>query len=124
MSTYNDSNSTGKKTAGIIIAGIAILAIGAAALYLVDVDQTKEVRLPSVSVDVDNGQLPEFDVDVADVNIGSTEVGVTVPTADVETKTIEVEVPVVDVDSKKVGITLPTLEVEKPREDDPANNPK
>lgn len=125
MSTYDNENNSGKKFAGYAIAGIAILAIGAAALYLVDVDQTKEARLPSVDVNVEEGQMPAFDVDVADVNVGSTEVSVPTPTMDVETKTVEVEVPVdVDAGVEDTKIKLPTIEVDKPREDDPANNPQ
>lgn len=124
--TNSHNETSGKKVGAWIVGGIAILAVGAAALYLVDVDQTKEARLPTVDVDVsaESGQLPEFDVDVADVNIGSTEVGVALPNVDVETKTIEVEVPVdVDANMKEKNFSLPTIEVEKPAEDDPADNP-
>ena len=123
--TNTTHESSGKKIGAWIVGGIAILAVGAAALYLVDVDQTKEARLPTVDVDVsaDSGQLPEFDVDVADVSVGSTEVGVDMPSVDVKTKTIEVEVPVVDAEMKEKKISLPTISVEKPKEDDPADNP-
>lgn len=125
MTNSYETNNTGKKTAGFIIGGIAILAIGATALYLIDVDQTEEARLPSVSVNVEDGNLPKFDVDVADVSIGSTEVGVDVPDLDVKTKTIEVEVPVgAEVEMEKETFTMPTIDVDKPREDDPANNPQ
>lgn len=121
--SYNETS--GKKIGAWVVGGIAILAVGAAALYLVDVDQTKEAQLPTIDVDVaaDSGQLPEFDVDVAKVNIGSTEVGVDLPNVDVETKTIEVEVPVVDANMKEKKFSLPTISVEKPAEDDPADNP-
>ena len=122
--TY-DNDNTSKKVFGYAIAAVAVLAVGAAGLYLVDVDQTKEARLPDVDVTVAEGQMPKFDVDVADVDIRSEEVGVTVPTMGVrtETRTIEVEVPVdVDVDTDTVAVSVPTLEIEKPEEDNPADN--
>jgi len=54
------------KAVGIATGAIAVAAIGAAALYLVDLDQTQEARLPDVDVQVAKGQLPAYDVDVAD----------------------------------------------------------
>lgn len=127
MSEYHEEKSTGSKAALWIGGLIAVVVVGAAALYLVDVDQTKEARLPDVDVEVSEGQMPEFDVDVADVKVGSTEVDVKVPTVGVETetRTIEVEVPVdVDAGTRDVGVKVPTIEVEKPREDNPADNTK
>lgn len=124
MTDYNNETSTGKKT-GLIIGGIvAVAVVGAAALYLVDVDQTKEARLPDVDVQVEEGQMPAFDVDVADVSVGSKDVDVKVPTVGVETKTIEVEVPVdVDAGTSTETLSVPTIDVERPEEDDPADNP-
>ena len=60
------------------------IAIGTLALSLAacDVEQTEEAELPDV--EVEGGNLPEFDVDVADVEVGSEEVEVEVPTVDVE----------------------------------------
>lgn len=59
---------------------------GALALSLAacDVDQTEEAELPDVDVSADEGNLPEYDVEPADV--------------DVDTGTTEVEVPTMDVD--------------------------
>jgi hypothetical protein len=69
---------------------LAPLAIGLAAC---DVDQTKEGELPEV--DVRGGQVPEYDVETADVDVG--------------TKTTTVEVPDVDVtmpgDAKGTPVT-------------------
>lgn len=57
---------------------IAPLALGLAAC---DVDQTEESEMPDV--EVSGGNMPEFDVETADVDVG--------------TKTTTVEVPDVDV---------------------------
>jgi hypothetical protein len=72
----------------------------AAVLVSCDVDQTKKTKLPDVDVDIDTeaGQLPAFDVDWAEVNVGTTTKMVTVPKVVVVMEEVEVEVPYVDVD--------------------------
>jgi len=65
------------KLAGTLCTASLILALGAC-----DVDKTQDGEMPNV--EVSDGQLPEYDVDTADVDVG--------------TKTVEVEVPDVDVD--------------------------
>lgn len=85
--------------AGIIIAVIAVLAIIAAfAFGLIDIDQTKETKLPEVAVE--GGQAPAFDVDTAKVDVGTRSTDVKVPTVDVDVGTTkeEIKVPTVDVD--------------------------
>ena len=47
-----------------------------------DIDQTEEGSLPDV--EVEGGNLPEFDVETADVDVGTEEVTVDVPTLDVD----------------------------------------
>ena len=65
-----------------------------------DIDQKREAKLPDVDVDVDTdpGQLPTFDVDWADVNVGTRTKMVKVPKVVVVMEEEEVEVPYVDVD--------------------------
>ncbi|WP_334055764.1 hypothetical protein [Polaribacter sp. P097] len=72
----------------------------AALLVSCDVDQTKKTKLPEVDVDIDTeaGQLPAFDVDWAEVNVGTTTKMVTVPKVVVVMEEVEVEVPYVDVE--------------------------
>ena len=82
---------------GIIVAIIAVLAIIAAfAFGLIDINQTKEMKTPDVSVS--GGQAPAFDVDTAKVNVGTKSTDVTVPKVDVGTTKEEIKVPTVDVD--------------------------
>jgi hypothetical protein len=61
---------------------MTILAVPAVAFAFAacDVDQTQEGDMPDV--DVEEGQLPEFEVDGPDVDIG--EDTITVPTVDVD----------------------------------------
>ena len=63
-----------------IIASSLVLpfAMGLAAC---DVDQTQEGEMPEV--EVTGGQMPEFDVETADVDVGTKETTVEVPDVDI-----------------------------------------
>lgn len=63
----------------LITALIAPLAISLAAC---DVDQTKEAELPEV--EVKGGQMPEYDVEPAEVEIGTEKKTIEVPTVDIK----------------------------------------
>ena len=71
-----------KKSIALVAA--TTLAFGLAAC---DVDQTEEGEMP----EVEGGNLPEYDVEPADVDVGTEEVTVDVPTVDVETEDAEGE---------------------------------
>jgi len=66
-----------KKFAIIAVSGAMALGLSAC-----DVDQTEEGELPEV--DVDGGNMPEYDVETADVDVGTEEVTVDVPDVDVD----------------------------------------
>lgn len=68
----------------IVIGAIVALAVLAFGVYMVDIDMTEEARLPDVDVSVEGGNMPEVDAEVGDIDVGSEEVTVTVPTIDVE----------------------------------------
>jgi len=57
---------------------IVPFALGLAAC---DVDQTEEAELPDVQVE--GGNMPEFDVETADVDVGTEEKVIEVPDVDV-----------------------------------------
>jgi hypothetical protein len=81
---------------GLVIAVVAVLAIIAAfAFGLIDIDQTKETKLPEVAVE--GGQAPAFDVKTADVDVGTTSTSVEVPKVEVGTTEEKVELPTLDV---------------------------
>lgn len=77
-----------------------------------DIQQKKEAKLPDVDVEVDTeaGQLPTFDVDWADVNVGTKTRKVKIPKVVVVMEEEEIEVPYIDVDmpnsGKKEELTL------------------
>ena len=89
--------TSGART-GLIVAIVAVVAIiGAFAFGLIDINQTREAHLPEVKTE--GGQMPAFDVDTADVAVG--------------TKTEKLELPEVKIDTTKEEIKLPTVDVKK-----------
>lgn len=60
------------------------------------VEQTEEGELPDVNVEVQSGNLPAYDIDVADVDVKTEEKEVLVPKVVLEKQVVEV--PTVDVD--------------------------
>lgn len=66
----------------------AILFTAATAMVLAlagcKVDKTQEGELPDVEVKADGGQLPKYEVETPEVDVGSKTVEVEVPTATVE----------------------------------------
>ena len=82
---------------GIIVAVLLVLVVIAAfAFGLIDINQTKDAKLPEVAVQ--GGQAPAFDVDTAKVNVGSKETSVDVPKVDVGTTKEDIKLPTVDVE--------------------------
>ena len=80
------------------------------------VEQEETGSLPDVDVDVEPGNLPEYDVQGPDVNVGVTERTVTVPRVVVVQEEETVEVPYIDVDlpdAEQIERTI-TPEVEVP----------
>lgn len=81
---------------------IAVVFITVAVMASCKVEKEKSGSLPDVDIDMDvnadAGTLPEFDVDWADVNVGTTTKTVKIPKVVVIMEEEEVEVPVIDVD--------------------------
>ena len=50
-----------------------------------DVDQTQEAELPEVDINATEGQMPAYDIEGPEVNIGTENRVVEVPTVDVDT---------------------------------------
>jgi len=78
------------------LAKLTVLACAIAAFApACSVEKTQEGKMPDV--DVKGGQVPKYDVDVADVDVNKTTATVTVPDVDVKTEQKTVTVPNVDV---------------------------
>lgn len=67
-----------KYTTALIL--VPAIAFGVAAC---DVKKTQEGKLPEV--EVKGGQVPKYDVDVGDVDVGTEKKEITVPTIDIDT---------------------------------------
>ncbi len=67
------------KVMPIIAVAVAAVAIGFG-IYMVDIDQTEEARLPDVQLSVEGGNLPEFEAEVGDIETGTEEVTLEIPT--------------------------------------------
>ena len=61
------------------------------------VEQTREAQVPDVDVRAEGGQMPQYDVDTADVDVTTERRNVSVPDVDVSTEEKQVEVPDVNV---------------------------
>lgn len=93
------------KSAALIGAFGAVLTLGACS-----VEKTQEGELPEVDVQAKSGQLPQYEVETADVEIGTREAQVTVPDVDV------------DVTRKETSVTVPEVDVKMPDEQRDADN--
>lgn len=76
---------------------LLIAAIACFGLVACELEQTQEGKLPDVDVSVEAGQMPEYDLDVMEVDVSLTEKTVKVPKVIVVMEEVDVQVPVVDV---------------------------
>lgn len=89
------------KTQHIIAVAVLLLA----AFSGCDVDRTQEARAPDVDVDVDvdPGRWPQYDVKWADVDVGTKERTITVPTVRIVEEERQVSVPYIDINPPGEG---------------------
>ena len=69
-----------KKAAFFAAAITSMLALSAC-----DVEQTKEGEMPEVKVTSEGGEMPEYDVQTAEVEMGTETRTIEVPTAEIKT---------------------------------------
>lgn len=77
---------------------IASAAIASITLAACDVQQTEEGEMPDVDMSVEEGNMPEFEVDGPEITTGTTTTEVEVPEVNVTTDTKTVEVPTIGVE--------------------------
>ena len=82
---------------GLVLVAVLLL-IAAFALGYIDVDQTRSAQLPTIKAE--GGQLPGFDVKSANVQVGTTNATVEVPSVEATEKTV----------------VVPNVEVNKPKQ--------
>ncbi len=63
-----------------VIAVIIAVAVVGFGVYMIDIDQTEEGSLPNVELSVEGGNMPAFDAEVGDIETGTEEVTLEVPT--------------------------------------------
>jgi hypothetical protein len=87
----------GSRSIVIILVVVAVLAVIAYALGLFNVDASGDLKAPDVDVAVEGGEVPDVQVEAADVDVGTTTETVKVPEIDVKTTDTEVKLPDVDI---------------------------
>lgn len=63
---------------------IVALVVAAFAFGFINIDQTQSAKLPDVKVESSGGQAPAFDVDTADIDVGTKTETIEVPTVTME----------------------------------------
>ena len=96
------------KTTTAILAGLVAVAAIGFTIYMVDIEQTEEARLPDVDVTVEGGNMPEFQATTGSVSVDQEEVEVTVPKLRVTTE--------------EETVTVPEINVTPPEDEDVAQN--
>jgi hypothetical protein len=76
--------------------GVMALVIAASGIAC-SVEQTEQGEAPDVDLDVDSGRWPQYDVNWADVDVGTRENTVTVPVVRIERETRQITVPYIDI---------------------------
>lgn len=92
------TNNTGWLVALLVVVALVVAAF---AFGLIDIDQTREAKVPDVKVETSGGQAPAFDVNTADVDVGTKKESIDVPTVNIDTKKADIAVPTVDVKPAK-----------------------
>ena len=92
-----DQRGGGGRTVIIILVVVAVLAVLAYALGLFNVDAEGELKTPEVAVAVEGGELPDVQVETADIDVGTTTETVKLPEVDVSTTEEEVKLPTVEI---------------------------
>jgi hypothetical protein len=89
------------KTFWAVLIAVALVLIAA---WAIDVDTSGKFKAPEIVADVKPGELPDVDVDTADI--------------DIREKKAEVNIPDVDVNMKKTEVPYPSVDVQSPEEND------
>lgn len=75
------SSTTPAWLLGLVV--VALIVVAAFAFGLVNIDQTQDAVVPTVKLETSGGQAPVFEVQTADVEVGTKTETVEVPTVSV-----------------------------------------
>ena len=89
-----------KRATWLLPAALMVLLGGSIAC---SVEKTQEGKLPDVDVDVDSGRWPKYDVNWADVDVGTTERTIEVPEIEFKREKKTVSVPYIDINPPGTG---------------------
>lgn len=96
-----DRRGGGGRSIILILVVVAVLAVIAYAMGLFNVDTSGELEAPDVDVTASGGEVPDVQVETADVDVGTQTETVKLP--DVDVKTTEEKIKIPDVDIQPAG---------------------
>ena len=72
------------------------MIMGILGLYSCDIEKKHDGELPSIDIDTEAGMLPDYDIEWADIDVGTTTKIIKVPTVEIVMEEREIEVPFID----------------------------
>jgi hypothetical protein len=97
MADGTDRRGGGGRSIVLILVVLAVLALIAYALGLFNVDTQGDLKAPDVDVAVEGGEVPDVQVEGADIDVGTETETVKVPEIDVKTSEEQIKLPDVDI---------------------------
>ena len=88
------------KTSNAVLTGLAVAVIVAGLAWAIDVDVSGETELPSVDMEMTEGEMPEVDVEAVDIDVREEQGTITVPDVDVNMEEKTIPYPEIDVQHK------------------------
>ena len=98
MADGTDRRGGGGRSIVLILVVLAVLAAIAYALGLFNVDAEGDLKTPEVDVAVEGGEVPDVQVETADVDVGTQTETVELPEVDVKTTEEQVKLPDIDIE--------------------------
>ena len=88
------------KTSNAVLTGLAVAVIVAGLAWAIDVDVSGDTELPSVDMEMTEGEMPEVDVEAVDVDVTEEQGTIRVPNVDVNMEEKTIPYPNIDVQHK------------------------
>lgn len=85
------------KTSNAVLTGLAVAVVVAGLAWAIDVDVSGDAKLPTVDMEMTEGEMPEVNVETVDVDVQEREAVVEVPDVSVEMEERTIPYPDVEV---------------------------